>query len=84
MEPRLDCGHVGRRHQGSTHGDLMDEPVPIETLWARRDTLGPEARAVDPAAVRALIERAEREGWDSPAVQADYHALLGGQAPDSA
>jgi hypothetical protein len=62
----------------------MDEPVSIETLWARRDELGAEARAIDPAAVRALIARAEREGWDSPAVQAAYRALLAGEPQDQA
>jgi hypothetical protein len=61
----------------------MDESVSIETLWARRDELG-EARAIDPAAVRALIKRVEREGWDAPAVQAEYRALLTGEARDDA
>ena len=62
----------------------MDEPVSTETLWARRDELGAEARAIDPAAVRALIERVEREGWDAPAVQAAYRALLAGEPQDKA
>jgi len=62
----------------------MDEPVSIETLWARRDALGAEARAIDLAAVRALIARAEREGWDAPAVQATYRALLAGEAAGEA
>jgi hypothetical protein len=62
----------------------MDEPVSIETLWARRDALGAEARAIDAAAVRVLIARAEREGWDAPAVQAEYRALLAGEPQDQA
>jgi hypothetical protein len=62
----------------------MDEPDSIDTLWARREDWGVEAQAVDPAAVRALIARAEREGWDSPAVQAAYRALLAGEPPDQA
>jgi hypothetical protein len=70
----------GRRTPGGT----INEPVSIETLWARRDELSADARAIDPAAVRALIERAEREGWDAPAVQAEYRAFLAGEPLDQA